>query len=482
MSEGPGVPSPAGGPRLLVAITYGFSVRYLLPTGVLDGLRSVCRPVIGLGWDDPSLERELAQRGFEVVRLPDARMDHGYRMYRRRMAIVHQRRLATPTAEVERAVRQAHTTPRNRLIAEAKRLRDMAVILRPGGMAAVEAAEADVLRRGTNVEEFGEFLRRHSIDAVVSITPYHDQDGLLLWAGAGGGVPTLTSVISFDNPTTRARMITRSDRILVWNRFNRDEILRSYLDVTRGQVAIIGAPQFDLHHHPDLRLGDGQWRASLGLPPEGPVILYGAGPSFLVPDEPRLALLIDDAIDHGRIAGRPHLLIRRHPADVPEVWSGLQPTLRHSTLVDPWASTSNPHRSWPTNEDLAVQMSSLAHSSVHVNVCSSMTVDGAVFDRPQIGPSFIPGADAATTSRVADLYRREHWLPIARSGGLVMAPDAASLISAINDGLAHPEAGRDGRHRMLVDILTFLDGRSSDRLVEQVGQFLVDHPRAVSRS
>jgi hypothetical protein len=151
-------------------------------------------------------------------------------------------------------------------------------------------------------------------------------------------------------------------------------------------------------------------------------------------------------------------------------------------IVDPWAPTSNPHRSWPTNADLKIQMSSLAHSAVHVNVCSSMTVDGAVFDRPQVGPTFIPGANAATRTRIAALYRREHWLPITRSGGLTTASDEASLLAAINDGLVHPERGRLGRRRMLLDILTFVDGGSSDRLVAEVAKFLNDDQRLAARS
>ncbi len=460
-----------GRQRLLVVVTYGFSVRYLLPTGVLDGLRRVCEPVVGLGWDDPTLEAELLDRGFEVVRVPDARLDHEYRMFRRRIGLVHQRRLATPSSDVERRVRQRAATRQVRMVSDVKRLRDWLLVNAPGGARRTEAKEASEIERGTNVAEFVALLREHRIDAVMSVTPFHDQDGLALWAAASIGTPSLTSVISFDNPTTRGRLVKRSDRILVWNRFNRQELLRAYPDVDAEDVVIIGAPQFDLHHRSDLRMDEGDWRRELGLPADRPIILYGAGPSILVPGEPRLVSLIDDAIDDGRIEGKPFLLVRRHPAELPESWGEVE-SLRHGIVTDPWAPTLDVHVRWPRDADLARQMSSFAHSAVHVNVCSSMTVDGALFDRPQIGPTFVPGEDGAPPLSVADLYEREHWQPIARSGGLVLADDESSLIAAINDGLRRPGARAAGRHRMLLDVLTFLDGRSAERLVEQVGVFV----------
>jgi hypothetical protein len=443
------------------------SVRYLHPTGVLERLRTFCDPVVGLGWPDAELAELLAADGIEVVELPAAALQHDYRMYRRRLDLLHQRRLATPTRAVLRGLFHEREPLFVRAVGDVRRVIDTVRVRRPGGAAAVEAGEADAIERWTNVREFGAVLAGRSIDAVVSVTPYHDQDGLVLWAAEQAGIPTLTSVISFDNPTTRARLIARSGRILVWNRFNADEILRAYPDLDPTRVGVIGAPQFDLHHRPDLLVDERTWRDQLSLPHDRPVVLYGAGPTSLVRHEHRIVEALDRAIDDGRIAGEPHLLVRRHPADDPTAWSGHAARLRHATVVDPWAAGSDPHRSWPTRDDLVVQMSSLAHSAVHVNVCSSMTLDGSVFDRPQVGPTFVPG-DPAASAVVASFYRQEHWQPIARSGGLATAGDDAELAAAVDDALARPERRREGRRRLVADTLTYVDGCSSERLADEV--------------
>ena len=116
------------------------------------------------------------------------------------------------------------------------------------------------------------------------------------------------------------------------------------------------------------------------------------------------------------------------------------------------------------------QMSSLAHSAVHVNVCSSMTVDGAMFDRPQVGPMFVPGADGRQARLVRDFYRQEHWRPVMRSGGLAVAADESSLVAAIAGGLANPDERHEGRRRLLEEVLTFDDGRAASRVVAEVAR------------
>lgn len=455
--------------RLLVPITYGFSVRYLLPTGVLDRLRDMSTPVIGLGWDDDELSDLLTARGFEVLRLPDPRLSHDYRMYRRRIALIHQRRLDSVTTKIKRR-NDVEPNPSVRLIARVREVLDRIALHRPNGIAATEAAESAAVEAGTNAAEFSGFLSANDIDAVLSIAPYHDQEGLLLWAAGRLGIPSATSVISFDNPTTRGRWLARSECVLVWNAFNADEALRSYPDLTSDDVAVIGAPQFDLHRRSDLVMDESKWRAGLDIPENRPIILYGAGPSDLVPGEAGLIEIIDRAITRGRLPGTPILLVRRHPNDPPEPWRELDQRLQNSRLVDPWPTRSAAFRGWPSDEDLVAQMSSLAHSDVHVNVCSSMTLDGAMFDRPQVGPTFVPNANRRIRRRIRSFYEQEHWLPISRSGGVTYAADEDELIAAIRNGLERPELLSTERRAMVESVLTWDDGGSSQRLVDAVAQ------------
>jgi hypothetical protein len=180
-------------------------------------------------------------------------------------------------------------------------------------------------------------------------------------------------------------------------------------------------------------------------------------------------------ITEGKIPGDPYLLVRRHPADPPG-GVGRAVALRHGRVVDPWTAGSNPSRTWPTEAELVGQMSSLAQSAIHVTICSSIALDGAMFDRPQVALTFIPGAPRKVARSVAMLFRQELWQPIRRSGGVTSADDESSLIAAIADGLTHPERGREQRERLVEDVLTYTDLHSSARLAAEVEPFLQPGP------
>lgn len=459
----------SGGGRLLLPLTYGFSVRYALPTGLIGRLARRGDVVVGLPWPDPELERRLSELGAEVIELPDPELDYRYRVFRRRLALLRDRRLGSPTTRIRDARTRAALNDRRELVIHTmRRSQDRVGLALPGGARRVEAAEPAEVERGTNVAAFRDLLDRHDLGSVLSLTPYHDHDALLLWAARSTGRPSMTSVISFDNPTTRERLLVRSERMLVWNRFNADELVRSYPELSEEQIGVIGAPQFDLHHRPDLRVSRDEWCDRLGLPRDRPIILYGAGPASLVPGELELARRIDSAIGDRRIQGEPYLLVRRHPVDPPGTWAALAPELRHGTVVDPWTGGQATFRSWPSDDEIVVQMSSLAHAEVHVNVCSTMSLDGAVFDRPQVGPTFVPGASAAVRRQIRSFARQEHWRPIALSGGIAPARNEEELVHEIGTALHDPAERRSGRRRMVADILTFDDGRSTDRLVDEV--------------
>ncbi len=458
--------------RLLVPLTYGLSVRYAVPTGLLEELQRRVQVVAALGWADPELEADLHQRGIETAVMPEAVLEHEYRKILRKLTLLHEHRLASPTSVIRRRRWKPPALSRGRLLYDLRVARDRLVTAMPGAELRLSSDAERELRMATNIGEFEQFLRAVEVDAVLSFTPYHDQDTLALHAAERAGLTTIVSIISFDNPTVRGRLPINPDSVAVWNEDNAGQVSRSHPRLPRERVQVVGAPQFDLHRQAWRIEPEAMWRSRLGLPSDGPIVLYGAGPSRLVPAEYRLVEVIDRAIDDGRIPQRPHLLVRPHPADPASVWTARRDRFRNATIGSPWATADRPLRSWPTDEDLIVQMSSLAHSAVHVNVASSMTVDGAMFDRPQIGPAFLPGANRRQVRRISDFYLQEHWQPIARSGGLVVASDPAELVGALRAALEDPNSGRVGRERLLEGVLTWPDGRSVQRLVDQVVQVL----------
>jgi CDP-glycerol glycerophosphotransferase (TagB/SpsB family) len=208
------------------------------------------------------------------------------------------------------------------------------------------------------------------------------------------------------------------------------------------------------------------------LPKDRPVILFGGGFYFCAPHEPRFLQQIDEAIQQGEIPGNPIVLFRNHPVDPIKRWQPILEKAKNVVYDDPWPKGHVTGHSNVRERDVQKLTSCLFHSRVHVNIASTMAIDGSILDRPQIGPAYddTPGRRYERTSR--DLYQQEHYLPISRSGGLEIVHSRNELIAAIRSALENPSRLREGRKRLIQEVCTYNDGRATERVAEGVRKFL----------
>lgn len=464
---------PTDRPRVLIPLTILFAVRYVVRTGLLERLLAVCDPVLALSWDDPELQEELDGYGIEVVRLPDAEVDREVLALFSELEVHFIRRLRSPSSPLDRSRRHLGRPTSVRLRRWASWHRARLRSLAPGHEARLTAALEQALPTGTNLQENERFLLEHRIDAVLSVTPFAAQERVILIAAERNHLPTCASILSFDNITTRPPLPIAFDRYLVWNRFNQDEILRSYRGVEPDHVSIVGAAQFDFYQDPSYVEDRATWRARKGLADE-PTVLYGAGPPEVAPHELQYVQHLCQAIDDGDLPADLKIVLRRHPVDFPERWDRVR---RHPALVfdDAGALGTTPGRPGQVNigrQQIVDLCSALAHTDVHVSVSSTMTLDGAFFSKPQIGPAYddVPGSPYRRMA--ADLYRREHFVPIVASGGMELATSRVELISQVRRALDEPARLEPERQAMLQALCTYTDGACTDRVAEEITRFL----------
>jgi CDP-glycerol glycerophosphotransferase (TagB/SpsB family) len=123
-------------------------------------------------------------------------------------------------------------------------------------------------------------------------------------------------------------------------------------------------------------------------------------------------------------------------------------------------------------QDVQKLASCLLYSCVHVNVASTMTLDGAIFDRPQIGPAYDDTPERTYDRTARELYLQEHYLPITHSGGLEIAYSRAELIHAVRSAMDDPGRLADGRKRLVREMCTYDDGRATERVAQAMRSFL----------
>jgi hypothetical protein len=460
-------------PRLLVPMSLQFSVRYLLRTGMLSEINEFAQPVILLGWEDEALARELGQQGYEVHRLPKAQWGAHYENTRATVNLWHERVRNSPSTAIRKRRQNLERPFGVRLTRELRQaLRGMALAT-PGGSARVQRREAALFWTDTNARTVEQRLGGLKIDAVFSITPFLIDEEMTVRVLAESGVPSTTAILSFDNLTTRPWIPITFDLYLLWNCHNARQLRNGYPQTAERGVKIIGSPQFDFYWKPEYLWDEKDWRNRLALPADRPVLLFAGGYFTCAPHEPQFLGQLDDAIEANEIPGKPVILFRRHPVDPMERWQKVLQRARHVVVDNPWQLGAKVlgHTNIGV-DDICKLASTLHYSGVHVNVASTMTVDGAIFDKYQVGPAYDDSPSRKYNRAALECYRQEHFLPIAQSGGLDIARTRKDLIRAVREGFTNPEPMSGGRRRIVQEICTFDDGQCASRVALAVREFI----------
>lgn len=460
-------------PRLLVPVSLQFSVRYLLRSGLLNLIRDFADPVILLAWDDPRLEEELAGEGVETHKLIKAKWGGDYERARTTMNMRHQVLLNSPSVAI-RERRANLERPRSvRLRRKLHQTISRMKLAIPGGVKRSRDNEETLFWLDTNARKVEHQLTALHIGAVFCLTPFLVDEEMTVRVASWLGIPTSAAILSFDNLTSRPWMPVTFDQYLLWNRHNAEQLRRGYPETAQREVAIVGSPQFDFYWKPEYLWSEQEWRSRLNLPPERPILLFAGGYLTCAPHEPLFLGQLDDAIEAGEIPGHPLILFRRHPVDPIDRWKPVLDKAKHVFVDNPWELGAKilGHTNIGS-DDIRKLASTLYHTSVHINVASTMTIDGAIFDKPQVGPAYDDSPSRKYRHSAWECYLQEHYLPIALSGGLAIARNKADFIRSVREGLEKPQLLQEGRQRIVNEICTFNDGKCTQRVFEAVRSFV----------
>lgn len=460
-------------PRLLTPLSLQFSVRYLLRTGLLARLTEFAQPVVLLAWDDPELIGELEQVGCEVHRLPGSEWGVSYSRVRSYANESFKRRLASPSSAIrERRAdldRELWKRVRRRIRGESIRT----ALGVPGLERWLTRREEELFWSDTNARRVAEQVRLLKVDAAFSLTPFLFDEEMALRVAKRQGVPILTSILSFDNLTTRSWIPFVADRYLLWNRYNAAELRRGYPEAADSQVELVGSPQFDFYYDPSYVWPEEEWLRELGLESGHRWILLGGGYYTCAPHEPQFLAHLDEAICAGHLPSDVRILFRKHPVDPIDRWNPVLEKARNVVYNEPWAVRSEVRgHTNVRRRDIEQLASTLQHCAVHVNVASTMSIDGAIVDRPQVGPAYDANPGGKYHRSSLECYQQEHFLPLLDSGGIDVATGPERLVEAVRLGLDDPSAKSPERGGLVREACTFHDGRATDRVSAQVAAFV----------
>lgn len=336
----------------------------------------------------------------------------------------------------------------------------------------VENALEPYLLRYERSPEATQRIVRQRPSVVVSTGPFQFEQPGIAAAAKRLGVRVLTLIPSWDNISTKRRMLFRYDGYVVWSEQMKSELHRLYPHSQDVPVYVVGAPQFDVFFQDRYVESRAAFCTRHQLSPDRPIILYAVGsPNFLF-GEPAGAVHVAKAVAAGQL-GDVQMLVRPHPihdnAEMDRLFEGMGPRIRVQRVSTPGTALTLRSQDESQTRDW---VNTFRHADVVVNLSSTVTVDAALFDRPVINLDFDPGPGSPDQQLVKDInHRWTHFKPIAESGGVWLVDDFAQLFDAIRAYLAKPELHREARRGIVERVCQFTDGHCGRRMAQAILDF-----------
>jgi hypothetical protein len=319
-------------------------------------------------------------------------------------------------------------------------------------------------------EKTRDWLLRENPDLVVfsPLVAVASRESHVLRAAREAGLKTALIVASWDNLTNKGLLKHPTDRVIVWNRIQRQEAVELHR-IPEAQVTLTGAPRFDAWFDAEPSTTRQDFCRRVGLDDRRPFVLFLGSSPFVAPDEvpfvERLLAAVRSGSEPLATAG---VLVRPHPQNA-EQWKGTDLSSFGNAVVWPREGEM------PIGTDaMAAFYDSLAHCAVVVGINTTAQIEAAI-----VGKS--------VHTLVGEEFEQESTLHFqylsADTGGFVhTARDMSSLLDALNTSISADSEEEQERTRAFVASFVRPCGidRSSTQLLVWTLEEVARGPRVAS--
>ncbi len=314
-------------------------------------------------------------------------------------------------------------------------------------------------------------LRELKPDVIVTTGPFQFEQPAIFAAAKKLGIPTLAYIPSWDNVTTKNRMLFKYDGYIVWSEQIKKELHEIYPHTKNQPAFIVGAPQYDIFKQDRFYQTREEFCARQSLKPELPIIVYAIGsPNFL--KEHHGAIALAERVFRGEL-GKVQMLVRPHPihdnAELHDFFDRFAPHVRLQQT--PNVGKRLTERS-QDKEQITEWVNTFRHADVVVNLSSTVTIDAALFDHPVVNLDFDPQPGQIDQELIKDInHKWNHFQPIAESGGVWLVNDTDEMVAAVKKYLEDPKLHETQRRWMTNYVCGYLDGKCGERMAQAINEF-----------
>ncbi len=254
-------------------------------------------------------------------------------------------------------------------------------------------------------------------------------------------IPTATFIFSWDN-LPKATMALEPDYYLVWSAHMKSQLQYFYEYINDDQVYITGTPQFEPHNYPELLMTKEDFFSEYNLDPTREYICFSGDDVTTSPFDQQylhdLGKAVRDLNTQGYNLG---IVFRRCPVDFSARYDNA--LAEYSDIIvsanPKWVSLSDKWNAvLPTAADLKLQINTIAHTKMVLNLGSSMVFDYASFRKPTAFFRY-DGGPVKKCRGVHSIYRFIHFESMPANDAVFWIDAPQEIQAVIKKGLSEPE-------------------------------------------
>ncbi|PBJ13839.1 UDP-glycosyltransferase [Flavobacterium sp. ACN6] len=256
------------------------------------------------------------------------------------------------------------------------------------------------------------------------------------------GIPTATFIFSWDN-LPKATMVVETDFYFVWSQYMKKELLHYYPNISEDKIFITGTPQFESHFDDQKLVTRTVFFEKYNLDFNKKYICYSGDDFTTCPDDPQYLSDVADAVrdmnNEGNFIG---IIFRRCPVDFSDRYDlVLEKNKDIITSIAPiWEKIGD---GWntilPSKEDLELQINTIRHTEMVVNLGSSMVFDYAAHKKPCAFINYDVPNKVDKNWSVSKIYNYVHFRSMPNKKAVLWLNTASEIKEKIRQGLEQPE-------------------------------------------
>ncbi len=321
------------------------------------------------------------------------------------------------------------------------------------------------------VYEMKQLLIQEKPDLIICTHTTSDTETALIKAAKKSKIQVWTMPKSWDN-LSNSSFRSKANRLVVWNEYMKERAMM-YQNYSAKEIDVIGVTQYDAFDEKNRFEDYSVFCKHMGLSPERKTLFFGSEGKLFIRD-PEIAGLIYEFIEKDELIEPCQLLIRPHYGYQNDEQKFAQFFGKPHVVVDLFNQKSQNFRDeWDYSEEFTNRfINSIAHSSVIINTCSTLSLDAAALDRPAINIMFDGFEQLPYSKSLVRWYDNDYYKEVIKVGGTQTVYNKEELRNAINNYLRNPAQDADAREKLRQRFCFRLDGKSGQRYAELVINFL----------